>query len=110
MTLTKKLMQTSCLGDIPILCQPKRVEMQLKRGQYFQMDGEPWVLNAPCTATIERHAKVRMLCPLTDGAGAGEWSGNQKRSFWEKRSEGSHGEQELFSRPCAEGDPAASSV
>ena len=33
MTLNKKLLQTSwSCGDIPILCQPKKVEMQLKRG------------------------------------------------------------------------------
>lgn len=59
MTLNKKLLQTSwSCGDIPILCQPKKVEMQLKRGQYFQMDGEPWVLNAPCTATIEKDLPI----------------------------------------------------
>lgn len=94
MTLNKKLLQTSCC-DIPVLHQPKKVEMKLKRGQYFQMDGEPWVLNAPCTATVERHTRVSMLCPNTDGAGPGEWSGCQKRHFWERVDTGLHGEQEL---------------
>ena len=24
-----------------------------RSGQYYQMDGEPWLLNMPCTATVE---------------------------------------------------------
>ena len=81
MTLTKKVLKAPC-GNVDIAFQPRRVEMRLKKGhvgmlqalqlafssasaesqrasslaagQHFQMDGEPWVLNAACTAVIER--------------------------------------------------------
>lgn len=98
MTLSKKVLKAPC-GNVDIAFQPHRVEMRLKKGQHFQMDGEPWVLNAACTAVIERHTKVRMLCPSEDGPGAGVWSGCQKRHFWHSRRQGSAassaGEQEL---------------
>jgi len=98
MTLAKKVLKTPC-GNVDIAFQPRKVEMHLKKGQHFQMDGEPWLLNAACTATIERHTKVRMLCPREDGRGAGVWSGCQKRDFWYARQASgsifSTGEQEL---------------
>eukprot|EP00434_Breviolum_minutum_P028527 symbB.v1.2.025235.t1/scaffold2370.1/size80994/3 len=109
MTLNKKLLRTTCMGNIPVLSQPRKVEMTLKRGQHFQMDGEPWVLNAPCTATITQHRTVRMLCPSTHGAGQGDWSGSQKRSFWEKSLPGVHREQELAGSGIAQRLSAASS-
>ncbi|CAK9064163.1 Diacylglycerol kinase (DAG kinase), partial [Durusdinium trenchii] len=71
MTLSKKVLKVPC-GNIKILEQPEKVEMELKTGQYFQMDGEPWLLNIPCTATVERFKQVKMLCCLQGGDGAGK--------------------------------------
>jgi len=91
MTLAKKLMGIPC-GSIPIVKQTGRVEMVLRRGEYFQMDGEPWVLNVGCNAIIEPNRKVRMLCPLDqEGPGLGCWLGKQKRSFWEAQMSSNDG-------------------
>lgn len=83
--VTKKIAKTSC-GSVPLVRRVRRAEMTLEEGQYFQMDGEPWRLNAGCRAVVEFHTKVKMLCPPVDGQGAGDWSGKQQRSFWEKTS------------------------
>lgn len=82
LTTAKKIMKLPC-GSVPVLRQPGHIELSLKRGQYFQMDGEPWLLNTKCTATVEPNVRVRMLCPLEGGPGGGVWSDKQKRSFWE---------------------------
>merc|ERR1711920_1202986 len=82
MTTSKKVLGAP-FGSIPIAHQPGHVEMQLRKGEYFQMDGEPWVLNTGCTAIVEPNMRVRMLCPVESGThGVGFWSGKQKRSFW----------------------------
>jgi len=83
MTLNKKVLKAPC-GNIPLLAQPEEVEMNLQTGQYFQMDGEPWRLNIPCKATVKLNRRVKMLCCQEDGQGAGDWSGSQKRSFWDR--------------------------
>merc|ERR1711920_1041199 len=84
MTTSKKVLGAP-FGSIPIAHQPGHVEMQLRKGEYFQMDGEPWVLNSGCTAIVEPNIRVRMLCPVQDGPGAGVWGGKQKRDFWRKQ-------------------------
>lgn len=84
MTTAKKLLKLRC-GSIPIVHQPGRVEMKLQRGEYFQMDGEPWLLNVGCTAIVEPNMRVLMLCPVEHGPGAGVWDGVQRRSFWEQQ-------------------------
>merc|ERR1712003_163364 len=71
-------------GNVPIMYQTDHIELTLKEGQFFHMDGEPWFLNAGCRATVQRNTQVRMLCPPQNGDGAGHWSGHQKRNFWEK--------------------------
>lgn len=85
MTLSKKILKAP-FGNIPILKQSEKVVLELKTGQYYQMDGEPWLLNMPCTATVEWHKRVKMLCCTREGDGAGVWSGCQDRSFWERDS------------------------
>jgi len=84
MTAAKKVLGVAC-GSVHIAHQPGKVEMEVGRGEYFQMDGEPWVLNTGCTAIVEPNMRVRMLCPVESGAGAGIWDGKQKRSFWEQQ-------------------------
>lgn len=81
--------------------------MKLKKGQFFQMDGEPWILSAGCTATIQPSTRVRMLCPLQSGPGAGIWD-RQKRAFWELGQESYNQDIELGLRndiPSSPADP-----
>lgn len=59
-----------------------RVEMNFEEGQFFQMDGEPFVVDAPCSVTVEWNRKVTMLRPPTTGDVAGLWRGRQKPDFW----------------------------
>ncbi|CAE7208944.1 DGKA [Symbiodinium sp. CCMP2592] len=83
MTTAKKFLGLPCQScSIRIDHQPARVDLELTRGQYFQMDGEPWYLSAACTATIEPNTQVKMLCPPLNGPGAGVWGSRQERSFW----------------------------
>eukprot|EP00930_Biecheleria_cincta_P023273 TRINITY_DN16845_c0_g1_i2.p1 TRINITY_DN16845_c0_g1~~TRINITY_DN16845_c0_g1_i2.p1 ORF type:complete len:482 (-),score=64.05 TRINITY_DN16845_c0_g1_i2:128-1501(-) len=83
--MAKKVARASC-GSVPVLHRAKTVKLMLKEGQYFQMDGEPWRLNAGCSAVVELNRQVTMLCPPVSGHGAGDWSGKQQRCFWEKPS------------------------
>ncbi|CAK0826054.1 unnamed protein product [Prorocentrum cordatum] len=66
--------------------QARRVEMTLGGGQFFQLDGEPFFVDAECRVTVEHHRKVRLLCPPEGRAGqhaaGGVWRGRQKRAFW----------------------------
>jgi len=81
MTLAKKIIKAPC-HNTPIMCQPGRVELRLRKGEHFQLDGEPWLLNSGCTAVIEPYARVHMICPVEHGPGAGAWGRAHKRSFW----------------------------
>eukprot|EP00930_Biecheleria_cincta_P082939 TRINITY_DN72575_c0_g1_i1.p1 TRINITY_DN72575_c0_g1~~TRINITY_DN72575_c0_g1_i1.p1 ORF type:complete len:829 (-),score=62.65 TRINITY_DN72575_c0_g1_i1:331-2451(-) len=85
MAAAKKVLDVSCCS-IPVSKQPNHVRMKLQKGQFFQMDGEPWILTAGCTATIQPSTRVRMLCPQQIGPGAGIWD-RQKRTFWEVSQE-----------------------
>eukprot|EP00930_Biecheleria_cincta_P044088 TRINITY_DN30249_c0_g1_i1.p1 TRINITY_DN30249_c0_g1~~TRINITY_DN30249_c0_g1_i1.p1 ORF type:complete len:648 (-),score=68.10 TRINITY_DN30249_c0_g1_i1:59-2002(-) len=87
MVAAKKVLGLGCSScSIPILTQIEKVEIKLRGGQYFQMDGEPWILNSGCTAIIGRSQScphVRVLCPPdTNKPGTGIWTSKQKRSFW----------------------------
>merc|ERR1719359_550405 len=81
MTVAKKLLHLQ-RGNVQVLEHPHRVEIEMQTGQFFQMDGEPWMLKEGCTVIIEHHTKVRMLCPPREGDGAGVWHGRQRRDFW----------------------------
>merc|ERR1719291_321274 len=65
--------------------QARRVEMTLGGGQFFQLDGEPFFVDAECRVTVEHHRKVRLLCPPErrgQNAVGGVWRGRQRRAFW----------------------------
>mmetsp|Transcript_659 Transcript_659/g.1532 ORF Transcript_659/g.1532 Transcript_659/m.1532 type:complete len:311 (+) Transcript_659:356-1288(+) len=88
MAVSNKVLPRGCAisgcGRVSIMAQPSRVEMELQTGQFFQMDGEGWVLNEGCKVIVEHHKKVRMLCPPGHGMGAGSWEGRQNHDFWVK--------------------------
>lgn len=51
-----------------LTCSPSCYLQPQRTGQHFQMDGEPWVLNAPCTATITQPLTCNILTfPAADG-------------------------------------------
>merc|ERR1711920_599175 len=89
-TAAKKVFGLAC-GSVPITHQASKIEMKLQRGEYFQMDGEPWVLNVGCTAVVEPNVRVCMLCPVESGHGGGVWDGKQKRTFWEAQMQENYG-------------------
>jgi len=63
-----------------------RVQMSFEEGQFFQMDGEPFVVDAPCEVTVEFHRKVSMLRPPATGSAAGYWLPGKPPSFWDGAS------------------------
>lgn len=65
--------------------QARRVEMTFSSGQFFQLDGEPFFVDAECRVTVEHHRKVRLLCPPErrgQNAAGGVWRGRHRRAFW----------------------------
>lgn len=84
MTVAKKVLKSPC-GSVRMTEQASSVKMTLKKGEFFQMDGEPWILNNGCEAEVALNCKVRMLCPLAQGSGAGIWARCQERSFWTRQ-------------------------
>lgn len=63
-----------------------RLEMSFEEGQFFQMDGEPFIVDSPCDVTVEWNRKVTMLRPPSTGRERGRWFGRQVPEFWMEAS------------------------
>merc|ERR1712217_111821 len=80
--------QNACsFGFIVGSCSSARVvartdylDMALEEGEYFQMDGESFLLDAGCQVEVERNRQVKMLRPPTCRPGI--WSGRMTPGFW----------------------------
>eukprot|EP00930_Biecheleria_cincta_P087905 TRINITY_DN77145_c0_g1_i1.p1 TRINITY_DN77145_c0_g1~~TRINITY_DN77145_c0_g1_i1.p1 ORF type:complete len:711 (+),score=87.05 TRINITY_DN77145_c0_g1_i1:156-2135(+) len=86
MTLAKKVLRSPC-GSVHLAAQVESAKVTLKKGEFFQMDGEPWILSNGCEAEISHNGLVTMLCPLAEGpgqnrSGAGIFARSEDRSFW----------------------------
>eukprot|EP00931_Biecheleriopsis_adriatica_P104079 TRINITY_DN78820_c0_g1_i1.p1 TRINITY_DN78820_c0_g1~~TRINITY_DN78820_c0_g1_i1.p1 ORF type:complete len:499 (-),score=93.78 TRINITY_DN78820_c0_g1_i1:56-1552(-) len=68
------------LGNTEVLGQPAALHVVLERAEAMQMDGESWILPAPCEVEVNWHRQVRMLRPPTCPPGI--WSGRQAAGFW----------------------------
>eukprot|EP00747_Dinoflagellata_sp_TGD_P080435 gnl/TRDRNA2_/TRDRNA2_160892_c0_seq1.p1 gnl/TRDRNA2_/TRDRNA2_160892_c0~~gnl/TRDRNA2_/TRDRNA2_160892_c0_seq1.p1 ORF type:complete len:599 (-),score=87.57 gnl/TRDRNA2_/TRDRNA2_160892_c0_seq1:107-1642(-) len=51
----------------------------LASGEFMQIDGEPWYLDAGCDVLIHKHRQVKMLCAP---ASAPFWRGHVSPNFW----------------------------
>jgi len=79
----RNLLSTVCMfggcSKPAYLASATRVALRLKRGEWMQLDGEPWYLDAGCDVLVERHRSVTMLCAPPD---APWWSGHVNPGYW----------------------------
>lgn len=79
----RNLLSTVCMfsgcSKPAYLASATRVALRLKRGEWMQLDGEPWCLDAGCDVLVERHRSVTMLCAPPD---APWWSGHVNPGYW----------------------------
>jgi len=54
------------------------IAFRLDKGQYMQLDGEPWYLDVGCDVLVEKHRKLTMLCAPPQAF----WRGHITPDFW----------------------------
>lgn len=71
-------------GRAKVLQRAAAVRFSLERAETIQIDGEAWMLPAPCEVEVQWHRQARMLRPPTCPPGI--WQGRQAPGFWHPKA------------------------
>eukprot|EP00397_Hematodinium_sp_SG-2012_P032541 GEMP01034651.1.p1 GENE.GEMP01034651.1~~GEMP01034651.1.p1 ORF type:complete len:463 (+),score=93.42 GEMP01034651.1:106-1494(+) len=67
------------LTTLDYVATTSKVVLETQRGEYMQVDGEPWHMPCPAEVRLERHKAVRLLRAPPF---APDWGKKQKYEFW----------------------------